>query len=105
RLDALDQDTRLLIDLIERSRQSAEHDAALEYGVAEAGLHAITVVVPHYRISSLNRPDGQVEILAVDPTETGAMVDALTPHMKRLAREVSTTRVRAIGETARYGAR
>jgi signal transduction histidine kinase len=105
RLDALDQDTRLLIDLIERSRQSPGHDPALEHGVTEAAFHAITLVVPHYRVLSLNRPDGDVEILSADPTETSATIDALTPHMKRLAREVSATRVRAIGETARDGAR
>jgi signal transduction histidine kinase len=105
RLDALDQDTRLLIDMLEGSRRSPDRDPAMQRRVSQAAFHALAVVVPHYRIVSLNRPDGEVEIIAVDPTETSAMVDALAPHMKRLAREVSTTRVRAIGETTRYGAR
>ncbi len=105
RLDALDQDTRVLTDLVERSRHSPEHDPAVERRVSETTFRALVVVVPHYRIISLNRPDGQVEILAVDPTETGPAVEALKPHMQHLAREVSARRVKAIGEPARYGAR
>ena len=58
--------------------------------MSETTFRALVVVVPHYRIISLNRPDGQVEILAVDPTETSPAVEALKPHMQHLAREVST---------------
>ena len=105
RLDALDQDTRVLIDLVERSRHSPEHDPKIEHRVSETAFRALVVVVPHYRIISLNRPNGEVEILAVDPTETSPTVDALTPPMQHLSREVSTKRVKAIGEPARFGSR
>jgi signal transduction histidine kinase len=105
RLDALDQDTRLLTDLVERSRQSPEHEPLIERRISQAAFHALAVVGEPYRIVSLNGADGEVEIRAADPGEPSAIVDALAPHMKSLAREVSTTRERAIGETARFGAR
>jgi len=105
RLDALDQDTRVLTDLVERARQSPEHDHAMERRVSETTFRALVVVVRHYRTISLHQPDGHVEILAVDPTETGPTVEALTPHLQHLAREVSARRVKAMGEPARYGAR
>jgi len=105
RLDALDQDTRVLTDLVERSRVSPEHDRTAEHRVQETGFRALVVVVPHYRIITLNRPDGTEEIIAVDPTEVNRTVDVLTPHMQHLAREVSAKRVKALGEPARVGAR
>ncbi|HXU07146.1 MAG TPA: ATP-binding protein [Polyangia bacterium] len=105
RLDALDQDTRVLTDLVERSRHSPEHEPRIERRVSETAFRALVVVVPHYRIISLNRANGEVEILAVDPTETTPTVDALTAPMQHLAREVSTRRVKAIGEHARFGSR
>ncbi|HEX2661104.1 MAG TPA: hypothetical protein VHU40_22645, partial [Polyangia bacterium] len=105
RLDALDQDTRVLTDLVERSRHSPEHDPAIERRIAETTFRTLAVVVPHYRMLSLNRPDGQAEIVAVDPTESSPTVEALTPHMQHLAREVSARHVKAIGEPARHGGR
>jgi signal transduction histidine kinase len=105
RLDALDQDTRVLIDLVERSRQSPEHDPRIEHRVAETAFRALVVVVPHYRMISLNRPNGEVEILAVDPTETSPTVAALTAPMQHLSREVSSKRAKTIGEPARVGTR
>jgi len=105
RLDALDQDTRVLTDLVERSRHSPEHDPRIEHRVAETAFRALVVVVPHYRIISLNRPNGEVEILAVDPTENDPTVEALRAPMQHLAREVSSRRVKAIGEPARFGTR
>jgi signal transduction histidine kinase len=105
RLDALDQDTRILTDLVERSWTSPEHDSATERRLAVTAFRALAVVVPHYRVISLNRQNGGIEILAVDPTETEATVGALSPHIEQMAREVSTRRVKAIGEPARYGAR
>ena len=105
RLDALDQDTRVLTDLVERSRLNPTHDPTAEHRISETGFRALVVVVPHYRIISLNRADGTVEILAVDPTENDATVHALSPHMQQLARDVSARREKAIGEPARHQAR
>jgi signal transduction histidine kinase len=105
RLDALDQDTRVLTDLVERSRHSPEHDPRIEHRVSETGFRALVVVVPHYRIISLNKPNGEVEILAVDPTENAPTVEALAPPMQHLAREVSSRREKTIGEPARFGSR
>jgi len=105
RLDALDQDTRLLTDLVERPRNGREQDPKFEQRVSETTFRALAVTVPHYRIISLNRSDGEIAILAVDPTETKPTVDALAPHMQHLAREVAARRVKAMGEPARFGAR
>jgi signal transduction histidine kinase len=105
RLDALDQDTRLLTDLVEQSRSNPEHDPETERRTAETTFRALAIAVPHYRLVSLNRPDGAVEILAADPTETSAIIAALRPHMERLARAVSSKRAKALGEPVRYGAR
>ena len=55
RLDALDQDTLLLTDLVERSKSSPQHDPVIERRIAETTFRAMAVAVPHYRIISLNR--------------------------------------------------
>jgi len=60
RLDALDQDTRVLTDQVEQSRQSAEHNPELEHRVSETAFRALAIAIPHYRIISLNRRDGSV---------------------------------------------
>ncbi|HEY7376750.1 MAG TPA: ATP-binding protein [Polyangia bacterium] len=101
RLDALDEDTRLLTDLVERSRHEAGADHVTERRVSETALRAVAVAGPHYRVVSLNRADGSEELLAADPVETAAVIEALRPQMQRLAREVSTRRAKAIGEPAR----
>ena len=80
----------MLTDLVERSRHSPEHDPPIEHRVSETG-------VPRAGRGRAALPDHlaqpsrtvTVEILAVDPTETSPTVDALTPHMQHLAREVS----------------
>jgi signal transduction histidine kinase len=102
RLDALDQDTRVLTDLVERSRTGARRDPAAEHRIAETTFRALAVVVPHYRIISLVRADGTPDIVAVDPTEAAPTVNALLPHLQATALEVSSRRAKTIGEPVRY---
>lgn len=102
RLDALDQDTRMLSDLVERSDA---RDAAAQRPIWEAAFRAMAIVVAQYRTIALVGQDGSFPVLAVDPTETAATVAALKPDMARLAQEVSSRRAQALGKPARVGAR
>jgi signal transduction histidine kinase len=105
RLEALDQDTRVLTDLVELSRDTKGGDAATERRVWDSAFRALTVVVPQYRTITLVDERGNFEVVAKDPTETAATVEALAPDTRRLALEVSARRARALGKTARIGAR
>ena len=100
RLDALDQDTRMLGDLVNRAADSAAQRPAWE-----AAFRAMAVVVGHYRSVALLGPDGEFQVLAVDPNETADTVTALKPDMTRLALEVSSRRAQALGKPTRLGAR
>jgi two-component system sensor histidine kinase HydH len=106
RLDALDQDTRMLSDLVESSRGGgAVADASSQRSTWEAAFRALAVVVAQYRTIGLIGPDGGFEVLAVDPTETAATVAALRPDMRRLALEVSQRHAQALGAPTRVGPR
>ncbi|HEX3313115.1 MAG TPA: hypothetical protein VHS32_43320, partial [Streptosporangiaceae bacterium] len=105
RLAALEQDTRMLTDLVERSRHAPQHEPAIERRIAETAFDALVVVVPHYRIIWLVRPDGTPDIVAVDPTEFAPTVTALLPHMRTLAREVGQRYATTLGEPARHQGR
>jgi two-component system sensor histidine kinase HydH len=105
RLDALDQDTRMLSDLVERSRFGTAADLARERSVWEAAFRALAVVVSQYRTIALVDTDGTFEVMAADPTESEATVAGLIPPMRRLAGDVSSRRVQALGQPARIGAR
>jgi two-component system sensor histidine kinase HydH len=105
RLDALDQDTRMLSDLVETSGGGAAANASSQRSVWEAAFRALAVVVAHYRTIALVGPESGFEVLAVDPTETAATVSALRPHLRRLALEVSTRHAQALGAPTRVGSR
>ena len=106
RLTALDQDTRMLTDLVEQEGGDRERvDAATERRVWEGAFRALAVVVPHYRTVALLDAAGSLQVLASDPTETAATVAALIPHTRRLALEVVAKNAKALGQTARYGDR
>jgi two-component system sensor histidine kinase HydH len=105
RLDALDQDTRMLGDLVEQSKGGDPPGSAAERPVWEAAFRALAVVVSQYRTIALVDADGGFEVLAVDPTETAATVAALEPDIRRLAGEVSARHAQALGQPTRVGAR
>jgi len=105
RLDALDQDTRMLTDLVERSGGDGELARSTEQRIWESAFRAMAVVVPQYRTIALVDADGSLQVLAADPSETSDTVQALTPHTRRLALEVAARHGSALGETARYGDR
>jgi two-component system sensor histidine kinase HydH len=104
RLDQLDQDTRTLTDVVDRSAGSKE--PAVERRIWASAFQALAVVVPQYRTISLFRADGTLDVQAVDPTETAATVEALLPYNRALGAQVTRTRDRALGKpAARLGER
>jgi two-component system sensor histidine kinase HydH len=105
RLDALDEDTRMLTDLVERSGDGRAPDPETERRVWQGAFRALAVVVAQYRTIALVDASGNIEILASDPTETADTVTALIPHTQRLAVEVAAKNAKALGKTARYGER
>ena len=104
-LDALDQDTRMLTDLVEHSRAGERPDPATDRRVWEGAFRALVVVVAQYRSIALVDASGAIEILASAPTETADTVAALVPHTQRLALDVAAKNARALGKTARLGER
>ena len=105
RLDALDQDTRMLTDLVEHSDAGKTPDTLTERRIWEGAFRALAVVVSQYRAIALVDAAGKIEVLASDPTETPDTVSALIPDTQRLAREVAAKNTKALGKTARYGER
>jgi two-component system sensor histidine kinase HydH len=105
RLDALDQDTRMLTDLVERSGGGDKLEATTERLVWDSAFRALAVVVAQYRTIALVDSTGSMEVLAKDPSETPDTVEALVAPTRRLALEVVEKHAKALGQTARYGSR
>jgi two-component system sensor histidine kinase HydH len=105
RLDALDQDTRMLTDVVEHSGGGEKLEATSERLVWESAFRALAFVVAQYRIIALIDSTGSLQVLAEDPTETPDTVEALMPDTRRLALEVVAKHTNALGQTARYGTR
>ena len=106
RLDALDQDTRMLTDLVEHSgdgETSAPGDRAAASGrrLPRAGRRRRRSTAP----SRSSTPTARWRSLASDPAETADTVAALIPHTRRLAGEVVQQGAQALGKTARIGDR
>jgi hypothetical protein len=92
RLDALDQDTRMLAGLLERSRSMATADPKAERRVWEAAFHALAVVVAQYRALTFVDADGSIQVLAADPTESQETIAALLqPTLQLRAKYLSST--------------
>jgi signal transduction histidine kinase len=104
RLDTLDQDTRILDDLV-RSSAAEPGDPALRRQVWASAFRALAVVVSQYRVIAMVDRAGGFEVLAVDPTETPGTVDALSPPIRDVAREVAAHGSKALGRTVRQGDR
>jgi signal transduction histidine kinase len=105
RLDALDQDTRMLVDLVESSRRKVDSDPATERRVWEGAFRAMAVVVAEYRTISLVGPDGALEVTVSDPTEAPESIEALRWPTRRFAAEVSSKRSNALGSPVSHGGR
>jgi signal transduction histidine kinase len=105
RVDALDQDTRMLADLLERSHDKRGADLAIERRVWDGAFRALAVVVAHYRAITFVDADGSIQILAADPSEAKETIDALRAPTLRLAAQVSATHAKSLGAPARHGAR
>jgi signal transduction histidine kinase len=105
RLDALDQDTRMLVDLVESSRRKSDTDAATERRVWEGAFRAMAVVVAEYRTISLVGPDGTLEVMVSAPSVTPETIEALRPPTRRFAAEISLKRLNALGSPVSHGGR
>jgi len=105
RLDALDEDTRMLADLLERSRGKSAADLQSERRVWEAAFHALAVVVAQYRAITFVDAGGAIQVLAADPTESEQTIASLMKPTLELAGEVSARHRTALGATARFGNR
>jgi signal transduction histidine kinase len=105
RVDALDQDTRMLADLLERSHDKRNADLAIERRVWDSAFRALAVVVAQYRAITFVDADGSIQVLAADPTEPKEIIDALLPPTLKLAAQVSAKHVKALGAPARHGER
>jgi signal transduction histidine kinase len=105
RLDSVHQDMRMLADLVERSRQDRELDAATERRVWESAFHALAVVVVHYRVIALVDGNGAFDVLAPDPTESQRAVAALLPELRRTAIGALTKGRELLGQPVRFGTR
>jgi two-component system sensor histidine kinase HydH len=103
RLDALHQDTRLLVDLVERERSL---DADEEKRIWSGAFQALAGVVPHYRFIALFADDGRLIVSASDPTETAPTIQALSEHSRRLGLEIARQGQQSLGKPAfAYGSR
>jgi signal transduction histidine kinase len=105
RLDALDQDTRMLVDLVESSRRQSDYDDATERRVWEGAFRAMAVVVAEYRTISLVGPDGALEVMVSAPSVTPETIEALRRPTRRFAAEVSIKRSNALGSPVSHGGR
>ena len=104
-LDSLHQDARMLADLVERSRRDPASDAATERRVWESAFRALAVVVVHYRLIALVGGDGQVEVVADDPTEAPETAGALMAPARQLGAQTASAAAERLGPPARIGSR
>jgi signal transduction histidine kinase len=84
RLDSIGQDSRMMADLVDRSRQAAGADAATQQRVWESAFRALAVAVVHYRIIALVADDGTLIVSEVDPTENPTIARLLLAPLQRL---------------------
>jgi two-component system, NtrC family, sensor histidine kinase HydH len=106
RLDAFEQDTHLLIDLVEKSMSGREVELATERRVWASAFRALATVVPNYRTIGLFRRDGSLEVKGVDPTENDSTADALLDQSRSLAQTVAETGRKTLAKDAvHYGRR
>jgi two-component system, NtrC family, sensor histidine kinase HydH len=85
RLDEVEQDARMLVDLIERSRAKRDFALETERPVWDGAFRALVAVVGPYRAAALVAADGEVPVLASAPSEVPAGIDELLPFMRHAA--------------------
>ncbi|HEY8927255.1 MAG TPA: ATP-binding protein [Polyangia bacterium] len=106
RLEALEQDTRLLADLVEQeSAAQAGLDAQTEHRVWQSAFRSMAAVVPQYRVVALVNDEGIIDVVGVAPAETPSVAAALMPATRRFGQDVGDRRAKAFGQTERLGSR
>src|SRR5206468_479945 len=105
RLDALDRDTRMLSDLVDRSTSDRALEPDTERRVWESAFRALANVVAPYRSIALYHPDGTLDVGVLDPTEdpgTRALLlaqgSALVPILKEAASGTLSKSTVRVGE-------
>jgi signal transduction histidine kinase len=91
RLDALDRDTRMLVELVERSMRGGEPELAIQKRLWENAFESLAKVVAPYQSISLHRPDGTMEVVGLDPRQQGQVAISLLEQSRAVALEVSKT--------------
>jgi two-component system sensor histidine kinase HydH len=106
RLEGLEQDTRMLTELVERSMSGRELEPSTERRVWSSAFQSLANVVEHYRSIALYRPDGSLDVMGLDPHEDLTTGDALLDWSRQLAPQVTSTRANVLGRPAvRHGQR
>jgi signal transduction histidine kinase len=105
KLDALDQDTRMLIDLVERSMAGHELEPATARRVWAAAFQALANEVVPYRSIALYRPDGSLDVMALNANEIASTGEALLEFSRALAPSVTQSRARTLGPAVHHGDR
>jgi len=106
RLEALEQDTRLLADLVEHeSAAEAGLDEQTEHRVWQSAFRSMAAVVPQYRVVALVNNEGIIDVVGVAPAETPSVAAALMPATRRFGQDVGARRAKAFGQTERLGSR
>lgn len=102
RLGALDQDTRMLADLIERSREHRDFDETTDRRVWESAFRALAVVVDPYRYIAFVTRGGRADVAAPNPTEKPSTIAALMPGAEAFGQEVAARGRPLLGKAFPY---
>lgn len=102
RLGSLDQDARMLADLVERSQAHPDVDLGTDRRVWESAFRALAVVVDPYRLIALVWPDGELGVVAPDPTEAPATIASLESATLAFAKRISARNKAVLGEPFAY---
>ncbi len=105
RLNSLDQDTRMLADLVERSRNHRDFDEATDKRVWESAFRALAVVVDPYRLIAFVTPDGHAHVTAPDPTEAAATIAAIQSSAEHFGKDISVENKAVLGAAFAYQSR
>jgi signal transduction histidine kinase len=100
RLDALDRDTRMLVDVVEHSQGGRQLEPATQRQVLAGALQALAKVVDQYRSIALYREDASLDVMGLDPHEDEATGDALLELSRQFAPAVTQANATTLGKPA-----
>jgi len=92
RLDAIDRDVRVMLDIEARTRKQLDLGVVAQDREIRSAFDALATVVPHYRTIGLFRGHAAPAVLAIDPTEEQHVARELTEASRKLAESLTITR-------------